>query len=156
MRIVATRLCPFLYRLAYLRSPRKAVMLQRFPGHSLFTISKPEARRQVMDKWIDVVTNPLGIAGFALFLVFTFVSRSRRPLERNLFIGLAGVALLAGLGLAYRHATEPLSPPTVAQPPHPLSIPAPQADPVPAKAQANFKIEFLLLSIGPAAGILWP
>ena len=89
-----------------------------------------------MDKWIDVVTNPLGIAGFALFLVFTFVSRSRRPLERNVFMVFAAVALLAGLGLAYRHATEPLSPPTVAQPPHPLSIPAPQADPVPAKAQA--------------------
>ena len=89
-----------------------------------------------MDKWIDVVTNPLGIAGFALFLVFTFVSRSRRPLERNVFIGCAALALLAGLGLAYRNASEPLPPPTVALPPHPPSTPAAQDDPVPAKAQA--------------------
>ena len=89
-----------------------------------------------MDKWIDVVTNPLGIAGFALFLVFTFVSRSQRPRERNVFMVFAAVALLAGLGLAFRDASEPLSPPTVAQPPHPLSIPAPQAEPVSPEARS--------------------
>ena len=86
-----------------------------------------------MDKWIDVVTNPLGIAGFALFLVFTFVSRSQRPLERNVFIGFAAVALLAGLGLAYRQASEPPpaeSKPTVAKQADPKSPPARQAEPV--------------------------
>ena len=72
-----------------------------------------------MDKWIAVVTNPLGIAGFALFLVFTLVSRSRRPFERNMFLGLASVALFAGFALAYRQASEPAPPglkPAVVQP----------------------------------------
>ena len=92
-----------------------------------------------MDKWIDVVTNPLGIVGFALFLVFTFASRSQRPRERYVFIGFAAVALLAGLGLAYRHASEPPpaeSKPTIAKPAHPKSPPAPQGESVSPEAQA--------------------
>ena len=92
-----------------------------------------------MDKWIDVVTNPLGIAGFALFLVFTFVSRSRRPFERNVFIGFAAMALLAGLGLAYRNASEPPpaeSKPTTAKQADPKSPSAAQAEPVSPEAQA--------------------
>ena len=92
-----------------------------------------------MDKWIDVVTNPLGIAGFALFLVFTFASRSQRPRERNVFMVFAAVALLAGLGLAYRHASEPPpaeSKPTVAKQPDQKSLPAPQAEQVSPEARS--------------------
>ncbi len=90
-----------------------------------------------MDKWIDVVTNPLGIAGFALFLVFTFVSRSQRPFERNLFMGLAAVVLLAGFGLAYRHASE--TPPAETKPaatqPDSKSAPTAQTETAPLEAK---------------------
>ena len=58
-----------------------------------------------MDKWIPVVTDPLGLAGFALFLVFSFLSLKRRSLDAHWimasFITLAAVGLLGGLGLAY-------------------------------------------------------
>lgn len=60
--------------------------------------------------WIKVVTHPLGLAGFAIFLVFTFLGstrRSKRPKWLSpVAFGLAAVALVGGLTLAFR-ANEP-------------------------------------------------
>jgi hypothetical protein len=62
-----------------------------------------------MSDWISVVTHPLGLAGFALFLVFS----ARAWLGdsgKRLFMTLAAVALLAGVGMAaFRTAQEPVS-----------------------------------------------
>jgi hypothetical protein len=56
--------------------------------------------------WIKVVTDPLGLAAFALFLVFTFLGRNRRSKRPTwlspVAFGLAAVALVGGLVLAYR------------------------------------------------------
>lgn len=58
-----------------------------------------------MPDWTKVVTEPLGLAGFALFLVFGLLSRLKGKDERRwlpLFSGvLAFVALLGGLGIAF-------------------------------------------------------
>jgi hypothetical protein len=60
--------------------------------------------------WTKVVTNPLGLAAFALFLVFTFLGSSRRSKQPRwlspIAFGLAATALVGGLILAYR-AGEP-------------------------------------------------
>ena len=90
-----------------------------------------------MDKWIAVVTNPLGIVGFVLFLVFTFVGKSRRPFDRNVFLGLAAVALIAGLTIAYRQAPESAQPglkPVVVQP---AENPQPAAQTKPTAPEVN-------------------
>jgi hypothetical protein len=57
-----------------------------------------------MEAWTKVVTSPLGLAGFALFLIFTFLgSKKRKPswLPFGAY-GMAAVALIGGLFLAYR------------------------------------------------------
>jgi hypothetical protein len=61
-----------------------------------------------MNEWIKVVTNPLGLGGFALFLVFSFLAHARRGNERRwlapVSIGLAATALIGGLALAWTQA----------------------------------------------------
>jgi hypothetical protein len=56
--------------------------------------------------WMKVVTDPLGLAAFALFLVFTVLGRNRRSKRPTwlspVAFGLAAVALVGGLVLAYR------------------------------------------------------
>lgn len=58
-----------------------------------------------MSDWTKVVTNPLGLAGFALFLVFGFLAKlKQRDVRRWLApvaIVMAVIALVAGLSLAY-------------------------------------------------------
>ena len=62
--------------------------------------------------WEKVLTNPLGLAGYALFLVFVVVKllvKQRKP--RNNWIVPVGFALAAacvfgGLGLAYLHQSR--------------------------------------------------
>jgi hypothetical protein len=58
-----------------------------------------------MSDWTKVVTNPMGLVGFALFLAFGLVARVKRQDERRwlfpLAIVMAAIALLGGLGLAY-------------------------------------------------------
>lgn len=57
-----------------------------------------------MDKWIDVVTDPLGLVGFALFLVFTFLARHNTRTNdpvRLIFASLAVVAVIGGLALSW-------------------------------------------------------
>lgn len=57
------------------------------------------------DKWIEVIQHPLGLAGFALFLVFIFLpkmSQKKNPpwLPKAAYT-MALVALLSGIGLAF-------------------------------------------------------
>lgn len=56
--------------------------------------------------WTKIVTHPLGLAAFALFLVFTFLGGNRRSKQPRwlspVAFGLAGIALVGGLILAYR------------------------------------------------------
>lgn len=58
-----------------------------------------------MQDWTKVVTEPLGLAGFALFLVFGVLSRVKRDDERKwlgpLAMAMAVLALTGGLTLAY-------------------------------------------------------
>ena len=57
-----------------------------------------------MDKWIDVVTDPLGLSGFALCLVFLLLTRLRKarsaPWVMPVFVGMAFLALVGGIWLA--------------------------------------------------------
>jgi hypothetical protein len=57
-----------------------------------------------MDKWIDVVTDPLGLAGFALFLVFAVLTRLRKESRPSwltpVFIVMAFVSIIGGIWLA--------------------------------------------------------
>lgn len=77
-----------------------------------------------MKEWIKVITDPMGLAGFALFLVFTFLARKgKKPawLAAGAF-AMACVALAGGLTLAYfrvRTSPNPASttaPSTASQP----------------------------------------
>jgi hypothetical protein len=58
-----------------------------------------------MQDWTKVVTEPLGLAGFALFLVFGVLSRLKAKEERRWFgpvaSAMAVLALTGGLALAY-------------------------------------------------------
>lgn len=58
-----------------------------------------------MSEWTKVVTDPLGLAGFALFLVFGLVAKTRKSSERRwltpVAVCLAIAALLGGLTLSY-------------------------------------------------------
>ena len=77
-----------------------------------------------MNEWTKVVTEPLGLAGFALFLVFGYLAKAKKDDERRwlslvaialagrhrsrwspslslVAIALAVIALLGGLSLAY-------------------------------------------------------
>ncbi len=59
-----------------------------------------------IDKWIDIVTNPLGLVGFALFLVFIFLPKivktggSGWVPKAAYFMAL--LALLGGMTLSYQ------------------------------------------------------
>ncbi len=58
-----------------------------------------------MQDWTKVVTDPLGLAGFALFLVFGVLSQVKRDEERKwmgpLAMAMAILALTGGLTLTY-------------------------------------------------------
>lgn len=74
--------------------------------------------------WTKVITEPLGLAGFALFLVFGVLSRVKRQKELRwmgpVAAGMAILALAVGLTLAYlkasRQAPAPVSTPAAAAP----------------------------------------
>jgi hypothetical protein len=63
-----------------------------------------------MNDWTKVVTEPLGLAGFALFLVFGLLSRVKGQTERRwlgpLASGMAILALAGGLVLAYLKVSQ--------------------------------------------------
>lgn len=58
-----------------------------------------------MTSWIKIVTHPLGLAGFALFLVFSFLAKSRQRKKPTWMapsaFGMAFTALVGGMALAY-------------------------------------------------------
>lgn len=58
-----------------------------------------------MIEWTTVITNPLGLSGFALFLVFLFLAKATHRRERKrlfvLFCIMALLTLFGGFGLAY-------------------------------------------------------
>ena len=58
-----------------------------------------------MSEWTKVIVHPMGLAGFALFLVFGYLARVRREKGPRWLptaaISLAAVALLAGLALGW-------------------------------------------------------
>ena len=61
-------------------------------------------------KWISVVTQPLGLAGFALFLVFGYVAHTRKGKKpawaASAAFLLATIALVGGLILGYQHVNS--------------------------------------------------
>jgi hypothetical protein len=58
-------------------------------------------------EWVKVLTQPLGLAGFALFLIFQLLGRKLKAYERRwafvAMVAMSVICLLGGLGLAYRH-----------------------------------------------------
>lgn len=70
-----------------------------------------------MSEWAKVVTQPLGLAGFALFLVFGYLARATKNDARRWLspaaVGLALIALAGGLLIAYKQIPEPTPTPTV-------------------------------------------
>lgn len=78
-----------------------------------------------MTPWTKVVTHPLGLAGFVLFLVFGYLARSKRRDEHRwlapVAFAIATVALIGGLFLAYVQVPKPLPPSVqVSKPPAPV------------------------------------
>jgi len=81
-----------------------------------------------MKDWIKVVTDPMGLAGFALFLVFTFLARKgKKPAWMSAWAyAMACTALVGGLVLGYFRVRENSSPhlPAAASQPAPAPAPA--------------------------------
>ena len=81
-----------------------------------------------MGKWTDVVTHPLGLAGFVLFLVFAYLARTKEQRAkrwlRPIAMLFACVALVGGIWLAYAQIShgvkDPLAP---SQPPPSAQLP---------------------------------
>jgi len=67
-----------------------------------------------MNVWTKVVTDPLGLAGFALFLVFEYLAKVKKSDQRRwlaplaVFAGIA--ALIGGLGLGYVRVSKSVMP----------------------------------------------
>ena len=58
-----------------------------------------------MEKWVDAVTTPLGLAGFVIFLVFTYLTsksvKTKPPWMVAVFVVLAITGVAGGIGLAF-------------------------------------------------------
>jgi hypothetical protein len=70
-----------------------------------------------MNEWAKVVTQPLGLVGFGLFLVFGYLAKLKSQDERRwlspVAVVFAAVALIGGLALAYVQTPKPQPPPAV-------------------------------------------
>src|SRR5260221_10110187 len=64
-----------------------------------------------MSEWIRVVTQPLGLVGFGLFLVFGYLAKVKQKDERRwlspIAVAFAAIALIGGLALAYVQTPKP-------------------------------------------------
>lgn len=82
-------------------------------------------------EWTKVVFHPLGLVGYVLFLIFGLIARVKRKDEKRWLLPsvliAAAVALLGGLGLAYRDVERQ----TEATVPTPISTPVPALVPSP-------------------------
>jgi hypothetical protein len=62
-------------------------------------------------EWIKVVVQPLGLTGYALFLLFGFLTRTKRRKERRWILGItliaASITLMGGMALAWRDLRQP-------------------------------------------------
>lgn len=71
--------------------------------------------------WTKVVTQPLGLGGFALALVFALVGRGAKsdktPWLKPAAFAMAGVALVGGLTLAFQQGEGAKPRPQLAAPP---------------------------------------
>ena len=80
-----------------------------------------------MGEWVKVVTQPLGLVGFGLFLVFGYLAKVKSQDERRwlspVAIAFAAIALVGGLALAYVQIPKPPPPAVLTGPP---PAPAPQ------------------------------
>ena len=82
-----------------------------------------------MKEWAQVVTHPLGLSGFALFLIFTYFSRKgdrrRRANDKpswhtTALLGLGMIALVAGILLDYFEIQSKRSSPEQPSPTTPI------------------------------------
>ena len=73
-----------------------------------------------MNEWVKVVTDPLGLAGFALFLVFGYLAKVKRSDERRWLTRVAScaaiAALVGGLAIGYVRIPKANSPPAQNKP----------------------------------------
>jgi hypothetical protein len=79
--------------------------------------------------WEKVLTDPLGLAGFALFLIFgavTVVIKQRKPTNRwvvSAGVALAALSVLGGLTLAFlRKPLMPVTPPNPTAPTNSMQV----------------------------------
>src|SRR5208283_3667763 len=67
-----------------------------------------------MTPWIKVVTEPLGLAGFALFLIFGYLGKVKRDDERRwlspVAFAIAAVSLIGCLAIAYVQTPKGVAP----------------------------------------------
>lgn len=67
-----------------------------------------------MKSWIHVVTQPLGLAGFALFLVFSFVGKNRKGKKPDWMspaaFFMAAICIAAGIALDFRQTPNSSKP----------------------------------------------
>ena len=66
-----------------------------------------------MNEWAKVVTQPLGLIGFVLFLVFGYLAKTKRLDERRwvspVAFSFAAIALIGGFALAYVETSKSLA-----------------------------------------------
>lgn len=67
-----------------------------------------------MKSWIDIIIHPLGLAGFALSIVFGLLAKrssgSAYPWLAPVAVAMAFITLLGGLGLAFQQAPRSSAP----------------------------------------------
>lgn len=63
-----------------------------------------------VNEWVKVLIHPLGLTGYALFLLFGLMARAKRRNERRWILPVtllgACMALAGGIGLAYRDTSR--------------------------------------------------
>jgi hypothetical protein len=70
-----------------------------------------------MSVWAKIVTQPLGLVGFCLFLVFAYLAKVKRRDERlwlsPVAVALAALSLIGGVGIACVQVWRQLPPPAI-------------------------------------------
>jgi hypothetical protein len=84
-----------------------------------------------MDSWTKVVTEPLGLAGFALFLMFVYLGKVIKDEKRRwlspVAFACAAVTLIAGFSLAYLQLRKQVVPQFTTRPVVTAAQPTPAA-----------------------------